>query len=150
MVIDFTNESPPASEEALEALRRDVGLALPDDYLAFLREHNGGYVRPNVVADHDDLAVRAFLSAGPTPNENLNSVQKMREAFSPGGWSDYDLPASMLPVAMDDLGNYYLLSLSELDPGSVWFWDHEAPLDENPFRRVADTFGAFVAGLQPD
>jgi hypothetical protein len=74
-------------------------------------------------------------------------------------WENLDVyngrvPSWLLPVADDEYGNLYAVSLRSHDLGSVWFWDHEeeadegeAPSEEN-ISRKAGSWGEFLQGLQ--
>jgi len=31
----------------------------------------------------------------------------------------------------------------------VWFWTHDAAVDEDPFERLTDSFSEFFASLRP-
>ena len=41
------------------------------------------------------------------------------------------VPSWLLPVASDEYGNLFGISVRNSDSGSVWFWDHEQEADED-------------------
>ena len=61
----------------------------------------------------------------------------------------------MEPVASDEFGNLYCMSIRRGDGGSIWFWDHELEADEGEaprldnIDRVADDWTQFLNGLTP-
>lgn len=60
----------------------------------------------------------------------------------------------MLPIAEDDLGNLYLLSLRNKDYGKIYFWDHELESEtleaptENNLTILGYSFTKFIKGLK--
>jgi hypothetical protein len=65
------------------------------------------------------------------------------------------VPTWLLPVAGDEYGNLFAISLRANDFGSVWFWDHEEEADEGEspaegnIELKAPNWAAFLEGLQP-
>ena len=61
----------------------------------------------------------------------------------------------LLPVAQDEYGNLFAISLRREDFGSVWFWDHEEEADEGEppteknIEYKAANWLSFLDSLQP-
>jgi hypothetical protein len=76
-------------------------------------------------------------------------------------WSRLDtfagrVPEWLLPVARDEYGNLFTVSLRDEDRSSVWFWDHEEESDdeddeptEDNLTCVADDWPIFLQSLGP-
>jgi hypothetical protein len=138
--------APPAWEETVEQVERELGVRLPEDLRTFLRsERNGGYAEPNVFDDR--YAVHQFFSAGPTDVDALDDLASMRRLYDPGGEADQEIPPEYVPFADDPMGNVFVL-----DPdGAVALWNHETALDDpDPFEPVAGSFQEFWDGLQDE
>jgi len=64
-------------------------------------------------------------------------------------------PSWLLPVAQDEYGNLFCLSLRDEDFGTVWFWDHEEEADEDEpptednVSQIATDWRAFIERLGP-
>lgn len=141
MTVGYRRIEPPAPEERVDELERRIGAALPDDYRAYLIGQDGGRL------DDNDRAVKTVFGVGDVPDwADL--------------WHKIDIyagrvPSWLLPVANDEYGNLFCLSLRESDRGSVWFWDHEeeADEDESPsegnLTPGAANWSAFLASLRP-
>jgi hypothetical protein len=64
------------------------------------------------------------------------------------------IPNEMLPIAVDDGGNLYLLSLRSKDYSTIYFWDHELegdegeePTEEN-LTYLSHSFSNFFSNLK--
>jgi hypothetical protein len=61
----------------------------------------------------------------------------------------------LLPVASDQFGNLFAVSLRDEDNGSVWFWDHEEEADEDEppteanIKLMGPDWSTFLRSLQP-
>lgn len=96
------------------------------------------------------MGVRQFLSAGPVAVEGVRDLETIAHLHSPEGEADYVLPAGILAIGEDDLGNHVCLAVDGADGGAVFFWDHEVYEDEESLRRLDDDFGQFFEALRPE
>lgn len=145
----LTHANPPAPAERITELESQLGTSLPDDYRAFLTEHDGGLV------DADNAsAVRAILDVAST--DAVDSVWSNLATYDDASlnegetWSDEVVALRpLLPVANDRYGNDFCLSLRD---GSVWFIDHEREAEDGVIEpievsRSADSWSDFLASL---
>lgn len=116
MAVEYVRREPPASWELVDRLEQRIGRPLPASYRDYLRQQDGGRL------DNNDEAVNTVFGLGDVPDwANMwNKLETYRDRVPP--W--------LLPVANDDCGNLFAVSLREEDLGSVWFWDHEEEADE--------------------
>jgi cell wall assembly regulator SMI1 len=150
MAVGFTEALPPAPGEAISELEARLGVSLPDDYRSFLREQNGGYLDDNFLPPEGDASARYLYSAGPNDHEHIDDLESaFHYLYLPDVDAEYRLRTGMLPVGEDEGGNRVCLKVAGEDYGSVWFWTHDATLDEDPFERLADSFSEFLEALRP-
>jgi hypothetical protein len=150
MAVGFTQELPPASEDALAEFEARLGVSLPNGYRAFLRERNGGYLEDNFLPPDADASARYLYSAGPNQHEHIGDLESaLHSLYLPDVDVDYRLRTGMLPIGEDDGGNQVCLKVAGEDRGSVWFWTHDAFANIDPFERVADSFEEFFERLRP-
>lgn len=141
MLVSYVRREPPASPELIERLERRVGRTLPTSYRDYLRHQDGGRPTDN----HE--AVKTIFGLGDVPD--WASMWRKLDTFQER------VPGWLLPVAQDEYGNLFAISLRSEDLGSLWFWDHEeetdegeSPTEENIELRAAD-WPTFLDSLRP-
>lgn len=133
MAIRLERRRRGAAEGDIEALEREIGTRLPDDYRTFLLESDGGIPETNefeIPGEDNDSGVNEFLSVA-----EIRSVR----AEDAGRFAD-----DAVPIAHAEGGNLVFLDVAS---GGVLFWDHEFE-NARPWRRLASGFGAFWESLQ--
>lgn len=143
-MIEDSNRFGKLKVKTLEEFEKENKLKLPDDYRAFLIEHNGGSPSP---------------ATNPTPETDVQWIYGIHngEYWASLKWHIKTLsgriPANTLPIANDSGGNIFLLSLHPDSYGEVWFWDHENETEKNAdayldnIIKSADSFTDFVNSL---
>lgn len=147
-VIRESNKYGPATESDVRKFESLIEARLPEDYRAFLLEHNGGETDPNIF----------FISEeqGSDILDRLLALIKEPE-HSSLYWS-YDcylgrMPSNIIPIGDDPGGNNVCISVSGADYGSIYFWDHdgEPEEDEQPYYEnlylMAASFSEFLNNL---
>ena len=134
---------PSLDAEAVSAAQQQLGVVLPDSYLALLRQQNGGYVRYTL--NSSDVPHSMIWGIGP----NFPSITDYQEQLDPetaetGAW----VPAnSERLVPFDGDGHWYLcLDYRDNLSPSVAFVDVELEQD----RQIAPSFDSFLQALRPD
>ena len=141
MAVTYRERRSPASELLLERLERRVGCALPADYRSYLAEQDGGELSDNTEA------IREVFGLGEV--SEFASMWHELEVYADR------VPYWLLPVASDQFGNLFAVSLRDEDNGSVWFWDHEEEADEGEppteanIKLMAPDWPTFLRSLQP-
>jgi cell wall assembly regulator SMI1 len=149
MTIEFRDDRPPApAADLAEAERRlaELGQRIPPSYRALLAEQDGGRpVRARFAFQQEDRdqvdSVKWFLGVAPAPDGDLVETA---EAL----WQR--VPAGVLPIAPDPVGNFVCLDGREGRDGPVLLWDHEyegEQADDANLYEVAPDLEAFLAGL---
>ncbi len=161
---DIVNPQPagPTSEAEIAKFEEHIGYGLPDDYRAFLLEHNGGHPSPDAFTltmddrEEEDIVMCFF----PMRDMALGSVeveefQELRTWPVHCAWADLqddlknlyekELDEPLLPIGTDGSSNYFCVVLDGAEKGSVVFLDNEVA--ESTF--LAESFTAFLASLRP-
>lgn len=142
MTVRFESSRPGCSRTKLEHLQRELGVALPEQYAAFLTLNDGAVPESNFVPTRggEEVGVSEFLSC----DALIQAAQQMHGR----------MPEGVLPVAHAEGGNYIALVCSGRLAGAVFFWDHELESDEgepatwsNLFK-IDDSFDSFLARLE--
>lgn len=124
--LNHFNGTTPASDDVIQKFEQSSGLLLPDDYVAFLRESNGG---------EGFIGENAYLILWPVEQLlELNTAYQVQE-YAPG----------LLFFGSDGGGEAYAFDtrMAELPVVSVPF----VGMGHSLVRRIAPTFSAFLATL---
>lgn len=117
-----------ASDQSLVDLEKKFG-TLPEDYLSFLKEHDGVKPESNVfeLSENNSSGIENFILS--------NNILQRADSIE-------GFPLGMLPIADDASGNiFYINPTSE----AVYFWDHEIDSDG---IKIASSFSEFLNKLQ--
>ncbi|MBI9076954.1 MAG: SMI1/KNR4 family protein [Desulfatibacillum sp.] len=126
---------------------------LPEDYLSFLKQCNGGV---------PENAVFEFLENGKPSGSVIScflGVFEERDTHSIGYALDIyagRIPKELLPIADDAFGNLILMGLKKRRRGKIYFWDHELESDESTGKywgnvtQIAEDFSTFFQSLSPE
>ncbi len=136
MNIQHSNDYGALEPEKLEAFEAQIGARLPDDYRAFLLEHNGGRPKERVFAAPDDPLEkegawneRELIGLYGLHEQNVPITESTMDALSLSkAWRDLqkDVPGNtLLPIGQDWSGSYVCLDLGRKRFGEVCFFDHE-------------------------
>ncbi|PSL55850.1 SMI1/KNR4 family protein SUKH-1 [Saccharothrix carnea] len=140
MTVGYRRQEPSPPPGRIAELERRIGRPLPAAYRDYLAGTDGGRLEDN----HE--AVQTIFGIGEVPDwANL--------------WRKLDVyrgrvPEWLLPVANDEYGNLFCVSLRDSDMGAVWFWDHEEEADEGEppaednLTFKAETWPGFLASLR--
>ncbi len=145
-MVRVTSENIRLQIEDVRAFEGDHGVRLPADYIDFLLRHNGGRAADAYfeVPGWGDSVIAVFFGIGLSRGSDLaRAHERMSERNL--GWC--------LPIASDPGGNYVCLSLRNDDGGTVWFFDHEHDVFEDPagaMHRLAGSFEEFYLALRAE
>lgn len=138
------------NENELIAFSNKIGYELPNDYIEFLRYHNGGYVKNSICSYYKNGKQKFILTSmfGLGSDDDLISQYETYRNR---------IPNTCIPVGRDAGGNLVCLNLSKDKYGNVYFWDHERELkfeegkitiDDLYF--IAETFKEFLSSVERD
>ncbi|MGW4944477.1 SMI1/KNR4 family protein [Actinoplanes sp. NPDC004185] len=139
---------PPLTDDMVRQAEATLGVRLPPAYVDLLRLRNGGVLRDtrhptsfrtSWAADH--FAVDVLLGVGYPEGADAQSAYLIAE----WGYPDVGVVIGVTPSAGHDT---VMLDYSGCgpagEPAVVYVDDDRLP------RRVADSFGQFMSGLEPD
>ena len=141
----LSNTGPTLSHTAITHAEAQLGFKFPDEYLDFLRKHNGGIPEPPYFGMTGDAGseLDVFYSIG--ASDPTCDVVKMTAAMRGKA-----IPAELMPIGCDAGGNRVCLGVTGKQCGKVFFLDHEEPgiKDGKPTYDnagvIADSFNAFL------
>jgi cell wall assembly regulator SMI1 len=142
MAVGYRRQASAASEVDVARLEQRIGRALPSSYRSYLLTQDGGRLVDN------SEAVKEIFGIGPETPDWANLWDKL-DVFRDR------VPVWLLPVAQDEYGNLYAISLRDPDAGSVWLWDHEEEADEGEppsednITQLAPDWATFLNQLSP-
>jgi len=153
----------PTSEKEIAKFEKYVGHRLPDDYRAFLLEHNGGRPEPDalmVPMQEDEMAEDIVMCFFPMRDRKLGEVEveeleELRTWPLHCAWDDLqndleelyekELKHPVMPIGTDGSSNYFCITLSGKKAGSVVFLENEMA----EITPLAPSFTAFLDMLRP-
>jgi len=150
-MLQIEGSGTPLTDDMIREFEANFDIKLPDDYVEFMKLHNGGYVRGNLVFDFIELGdteptgtvLRRFLSF----SDEQNGLSRVRERIV-----DDEAPPSLLLIADDVFGNPIFIGVSGDDYGKVIFGNHELEDSETGYlvmSPISDSFSAFIDALYP-
>lgn len=108
--------------EEIMAFEIFINHSLPDEYKAFLQQHNGGRIQPDHFKyshpDDDEAGSVLYRFLG-LSRENYFTVENYLITY------EQRVPTDFLPIATDVGGNLLCLSLRDDSYGQIYFWNHE-------------------------
>ena len=150
MATRILDSQQPLSESDIAEVESRLGFRLPAQYRDFLLAHNGGRPEP-----------RRFAISSEKPDDrsvvHWFFCVKEGNAYDLLTWARRTadrIPPELLPVAIDPFGNLICLSVSGVNVGKVYFWDHEKEAREGEppgydnVYLVADSFQEFLDSLE--
>jgi hypothetical protein len=154
-----TNQGPKLDEQHVRAYEATTGLKLPEDYVSFLLEVNGGH--PNGMyefpitglADSDYMDVHGLYGLNhPDEGYDLEANRRLRAEPVPEWLQSVSgtVPDWLLPVGFDSLNDKICLAVSGPRYGQVFFWDlTDQTASPNNIYFIADSFQGFLDSLRP-
>lgn len=142
ITIEEANEFKPNSED-ISLFEEEIGIVLPLDYIAFLKEYNGGYPEPNYYQVGKYCFIVQFFSG--LHLESIEDLRREVEVFAGR------IPSKSLPIAAMEGGDVLIMALDKKHYGQLYWWEHE--IEDNrvdELRLVANSFSEFIEQLMPD
>lgn len=151
---------PQVTRSSVSALESRLGAKLPEDYVAFLLDVNGG--QPSDSHRVFTIKFRNGKTDDTTLSEllSLESLDDRCDLATRWEGARQWLPAELVPVGYDGFGGTVVIVVDGPRRGQVWFLDgyNPRPGESNPrvewfdrrdVAKVAESFREFMAGLKP-
>ena len=168
MLREMRRQGRKLSIEDVKILENDLNVKLPESYIRFLLQYNGGRPTPDCypiegteVGCIGNFGGIHFFYWIDGPEDATEKIKRCYDIKSSCEVYNRRMPPNLLPIACDDGDNQICLSLYGNDAGWIWYWDHEQekiPPDWNydlPSHvpdysncyKIAESFQAFIDGL---
>lgn len=144
----FEKEFGNSSEESILNLNRKYSLNLPDDYIGFLKERNGGIVEKNdtnrVTIEDTSSSIIIDVLFGNDTGERESNISTWMDKYA-----DELLEDTI--IIGDDLMHGFIVMICEGEYSGVYYWDDSYFFDESTDEEntywIADSFSDFLALL---
>jgi cell wall assembly regulator SMI1 len=147
MKIKYRTIAPPATSQDILYVESQLGIKLPIDYVLFMEVQNGGSV------DFGNRFLYDLPEAYPDPPLMLEGFLPIEELVQKHDSMKNIFGFNLLPVGVDNFGNYVCLGLVGDQKDAIYFVDHELideETDLNLVVRVSNSFSDFVSKLTSD
>ena len=118
----FKDSLPLISEQEIQQTEAQLKIMFPQSYREFLLSINGGFPEPNGfnVNKGDPNFIDYFYGINLDGKQlTLNLVNEIKD------FRGIEAPDNYIPIAGNDSGDKYCLSILGEDLGSVYFWEHD-------------------------
>lgn len=132
----------------INKFEKQINYKLPEEYVKFLLEYNGGIPEKTVfVFDVDgkeeDSVIQIFYSID--NEDKLYDLFTVYEAMV----EDEEIQGYFLPIAEDEFGNNICIGLQNDNIGQIFFCDHEEDASEK-MQFVSNNLNDFINALIED
>lgn len=120
---EMLSENPKVSLQEVKKFEEENDIILPEQYVKFLTEYNGGYPKESnfKISDNEgESMVNKFYGIGEMSG-NLGRVFEML---------DGEIPEEFISIANDPAGNELLIGTRGEYYGKVYFWLHDVEPEE--------------------
>jgi len=158
LIFESDNELP--SSEEIADFEMKIDFKLPSEYKSFLLSTNGGepenkddlrceanWTNQGSSEQIESVGIDYLFSLGIEENENIGmGLLYNYETFT----LEQRVPRGTIPIALDGVGNRYLLSLNQQDFGAIYYWyasfevDNAPSLGNTNVAAIAKSFDVFL------
>jgi len=136
------------SEKMLATVQDEIGLALPEVYIDFLNQNNGGVpIQKYGMIPGRNFVVEVFFPL--LDDDEANSENGVYDIINVFNYTSDRLGGQCIPFASLFGGDMMCFWFGETEAPSVQLWNHELSEFETPhLTLVAENFSEFVAMLR--
>jgi len=150
ILMKMQDSGKPLSEATISKFEKLLNVKLPQDYIEFMLENNGGmpteewifdFIGANNISNRS--VIQNFMVIYIEATNEIDDLKNSYKLLVDEGFA----PPSALPIADDPSGNIIFLVVSEKDYGKVNFGDHELEDPETGYlvmSPIADSFADFI------
>ena len=153
----FLNSAEPVSYKDVFKVGDDLGVKLPEEYVEFIVNDNGGTPAPDMLYDfYDEVSeqentsvIRKFFSFYSDEKSARNNIKLICNVMR----REKTIPFDMIPIADDPTGNVICISLSKNDYGAIYYLNHEFEDSDTGYlmkSKITNSFKEFIENLYPD
>ena len=145
---------PQLTNKSINSFEEQFAIKLPEDYIKFLLETNGGMPEEDWEFDFLEIDTLKYTSTIIQEflvlyNEETTATDDLRKNYLIVK-EENSLPLNFMQIASDPSGNMICICLSDEDYGSVFFANHELETTETGnlvTSIIAKSFSEFVSKL---
>jgi len=139
MVIKIKDAFKKIGSKDITELELHLELSLPESYKKFLLKNNGGRIVPgNFRTVNNEIESEIQYMFGVTDQK----IYDIKANYH--NWIKDKSKESLVPIAIDSLGNLILISCSSPTYESVYLWQHDV---DGVIFLIATDFNSFLEGL---
>ena len=138
--IEWRYKEPLSGNQDLESIVDYVGVQLPSDYVAFVRNHNGASPNPRCLTlpNGHNVVLNRLLRV------EADAVDCIRASMD--ALRDEHRIVNLIPFADDPFGNLFCFEYAKREFKGVVFWDHES----NSTIKICTTFTDLIGNLHEE
>ena len=151
------NSAEPILREDVLEFGNYLSVKLPEDYIEFIVNANGGTPELDMLYDfYDEVSeqentsvIRRFFSVISNAECEKNNIKFIYNVMR----RVEIIPFDMIPIADDPTGNVICISLSQDDYGAVYYLNHEFEDSDTGYlmkSKITDSFKEFIEKLYLD
>jgi hypothetical protein len=157
MLKSMENQGRKLSLTDIQELETFLNIKLPESYVTFLLEYNGGRPTPRFypiegtegvyIGDSGGIHFFYWIDGPEDEEPHIKECYDIRENYQ---IFKGRIPYNLLPIADDEGDNQVCLSLYGQDAGWIWYWDHEQEMEVPDYSncyKIAESFQEFIDGL---
>ncbi|MDR2492648.1 MAG: SMI1/KNR4 family protein [Coriobacteriales bacterium] len=150
--MNITDSGEKLAEKDIAEFEEQFGIRLPDDYKAFMLEHNGGTPEGTWVFDFFEAAIGDVSGSDVRYFEKLYANETMKNDDLKAGYTALlesdQIPDTLMPIADDSCGNIIFLVVKGERYGSVLFGNHELEDPKTGHLITSIVAGSFTEFLE--
>lgn len=125
----------------LDKFNNKLSIKLPEDYVIFLKEYNGGQPEDNIVKLDFDKSSSFIITTffGIETEEDIDDIQWHMKIL------EDRIPKGYIPIAGTEGGDIICMNLNSEGWGYIYLWVHE----EESIIRFAHSFNEFIEMINP-
>lgn len=136
--MEWICENNVVTDDMIKKVEAELKIKFPRDFVAIIKQYDGGYPIPNVITVEGQEEVLnnlvSFIEG---------DVSFILEIISD---TEYFSASNLVPIAEDPFGNLFCYSFGE-DTCEIVFWDHEEGVAN---KYVCDNFEELLAMLHEE
>lgn len=131
----------------IDRFEQEFGIQLPDDVRSHYRKVNGGIPKQNRLPCGDDDFARIHAIIPLRDQDAQQNGISVEGTYRQHAVEQKHLSKYLVPIAIDEGGNWYCVSLKKRDFGAIYFVTDEEIISGEPFTKVARSFAEMIRGL---
>lgn len=150
--MEMLNSGVMLTKEQISAFEQALEISLPEDYVNFLLQHNGGYPKEDMVFDFEDGVLEAknttsirdffriYLQEEKGTYDDLGKICRIM-------WGEETMAKNMIAIADDPGGNPIFLCVAGENRGKVYMGNQDYEDADTGYLFMSEVAPSFTAFL---